>query len=285
MIEQLRVADVLASADHTEIVKATFEEYNNWLADYVAQGEGRLFGLGAVQLRDIDAAIVEMRRVKQMGYVGVCIPCTAPPEIPYWSQYYDPFWAAAQEVEMPLAMHIFTGATPNHGLPKWPGVSYPLAYIGIEVTIATLILSGVCERFPRLRFVPTEFETGWVGNMLRRIDHAFYRSGGSPYPGVILRMKPSEYWHQNFSITFEDDEIGVRTLDYIGVNNLMWGSDYPHGDSIFPESQTILERLFAGRPPEERLAVTALNACKLYRLPFAEGLSAASAPQLRTVAS
>src|SRR5690242_15687416 len=113
---------------------------------------GRLFGLGAIQLRDIDAAITEMQRVKDMGFVGLCIPCTAPPETPYSSQYYDRFWAAAQEAEMPLAMHIFTGATPNHGLPKWPGVSYPLAYIGIELTIATLILSGVCERFPGLRF-------------------------------------------------------------------------------------------------------------------------------------
>jgi hypothetical protein len=53
---------------------------------------------------------------------------------------------------------------------------------------------------------------------------------GSPYPGVTLRMKPSEYWRQNFSITFEDDEIGIRTLDYIGVNNLIRGSDDPHGD-------------------------------------------------------
>jgi predicted TIM-barrel fold metal-dependent hydrolase len=254
--------------EDNEIVKAAFEEYNNWLAEYVAQGNGRLFGLAAIQLRDIDAAITEMQRVKDMGFVGVCIPCTAPAETPYSSQYYDRFWAAAQEAEMPLAMHIFTGATPNHGLPKWPGVSYPLAYIGIEVTIATLILSGVCERFPGLRFVPTEFETGWVGNMLRRIDHSFYRSGGTPYPGVLLRMKPSEYWSQNFSITFEDDEIGIRTLDYIGINNLMWGSDYPHGDSVFPESQPILDRLFSGKPEEERLAVTALNACKLYKLPF-----------------
>lgn len=80
-------------------------------------------------------------------------------------------------------------------------------------------------------------------------------------------MKPSEYWYQNFSITFEDDEIGIRTLDYIGVGNPMWGSDYRHGDSNFPESQAILDRLFAGRPEEERLAVTARNACKLYKLP------------------
>ena len=216
----------------------------------------------------LDLAIAELKRVKEMGFVGVCIPCTAPPDRPYSDAFYDPFWAAAEEAGLPLTMHIFTGATPNHGLPRWPGVSYPLAYLGIEVTIATLILSGVCERFPALKFVPTEFETGWVGNLLRRIDHGFYRNGGSPFPGVKLSMTPSGYWQRNFIVTFEDDFIGIRTRDVIGVQNLMWGSDYPHGDSIFPNSQQVLDDIFEGVDAQDRLAITAGNVIKLYNLPL-----------------
>jgi predicted TIM-barrel fold metal-dependent hydrolase len=256
--------------DDTNIVEAAFQAYNNWLADYMSAAPDRLYGLGCVQLRDLDMAIREMQRVKDMGFVGLCIPATAPPDLPYSDPYYDRFWAAAQEADMPLTMHIFTGATPNHGMPKWPGVNYPLAYLGIEVNLATILLSGVCERFPRLKFVPTEFETGWVGNFLRRLDAYLVRVGSvtSFFPQAKLTMAPSDYWHRNFLVTFEDDPIGIRTRDFIGTPNLMWGSDYPHGDSIFPNSQRILNEIFEGVPDAERYAITAGNVIDLYHLPF-----------------
>ena len=84
-------------------------------------------------------------------------------------------------------------------------------------------------------------------------------------------MSPIEYFHQNFVVTFEDDEIGIRTRDVIGVENLMWGSDYPHGDSIFPNSQQILDEIFQGVSDEDRYKITAGNACRLYNLPFGNG--------------
>ncbi len=133
--------------EENEVIQATFEAYNDWLNDYIGKAPGRLFGLGAIQLRDLDSALREMQRVKDMGFVGLCVPCTAPPELPFSDPYYDRFWAAAEEAEMPLAMHIFSSSTPNHGLPNWPGANYPLAYVGMEVTVVTLIASGVCERF------------------------------------------------------------------------------------------------------------------------------------------
>ncbi len=126
-------------------------------------------------------------------------------------------------------------------------------------------------------FVPTEFETGWVGNFLRRIDHAWYRAGGTLMPNVKLPKQPSDYWHRNFIVTFEDDPIGIRTRDFIGVDNLMWGSDYPHGDSIFPNSQQVLDELFSEHHEADRMKITAENAIKLYRLPFETGKVAAAA--------
>ncbi|MGH2519869.1 MAG: amidohydrolase family protein, partial [Chloroflexota bacterium] len=129
-----------------------------------------------------------------------------------------------------------------------------------------IIMSGVCERFPGLKFVVTEFETGWVGNLLRRLDHGYRRTGGNSFPGVKLSMLPSDYWHRNFLVTFEDDPIGIRTRDFIGVPNLMWGSDYPHGDSIFPRSQETLDQLFAGLPAADRAAITHGNVSRLYKL-------------------
>ena len=253
--------------EDVDVVSATFAAYNDWLHEYLQPAPGRLFGLGAIQLRDLDQAIDEMRRVKEMGFVGLAIPCTAPPDKPFSDPYYDRFWAAAQDEQMPLAMHIFAQGSPNHGVPNVPGANSPLAYIGMEVTLMHLIVGGVCERFPDLQFVPTEFETGWIGNFLRRTDHTWTRHGGK-IAGYTLPRKPSSYWHRQFTATFEDDPIGIRTRDFIGVKNLMWGSDYPHGDSIFPESQQILDSLFSPEEEADRFAVTVENVVKLYRLPF-----------------
>ena len=249
-----------------EILKATFRAYNDWTADYCKEAPDRLFGLACVQLYDLDEAIAEMKRCKELGYVGLCIPATAPPDRPYSDPWYDKFWAAAEALRMPLTMHIFTGATPNHGLPN-PHGDYPLAFAGAMCTIADLIYSGVCERFPDLRFVITEFETGWTAHMLDRLDWAYKRRGGTRgYPNIP--NPPSYYWRQNFRITFEDDPIGILTRDKIGAETLMWGSDYPHGDSVFPDSQGVLDRIMADCTPEERYAMTAKNVVDLYSLPF-----------------
>lgn len=248
-----------------EILKAAFRAYNDWTAAYCADAPGRLFPLACIQLYDLDDAIRELERAKSLGHVGACIAATAPPDLRYTQPFYEPFWAAAQEMEMPLTMHLFTGATPNHGLP-FREANYPLAFAGVMFTIADLIHSGVCERFPRLRFVITEFEAGWTAIMLRRLDWSYIRAGGAATAGIP--ELPSHYWKQNFFVTFEDDDLAVRTRDVIDPATLLWGSDYPHGDSIFPHSQPTLARILDECPPAERLAMTARNVVELYKLPF-----------------
>jgi predicted TIM-barrel fold metal-dependent hydrolase len=248
-----------------EILKATFAAYNDWTADYCKDASDRLFPLACIQLYDLDGAIAEMERAKQLGHVGVCIPATAPPDRLYSDPWYDGFWAAAQEMKMPLTMHIFTGATPNHGLP-FPAGQGVFAFAGMLFTINDLISGRVCERFPELKFVVTEFETGWVAMMLNRMDWNWFRHGGTR--ANPLPMKPSEYWKRNFLVTFEDDVIGIRTRDFIGTGSLMWGSDYPHGDSIFPDSQGVLDRIMRDCTPQERYAMTVKNVVDLYDLPF-----------------
>ena len=250
-----------------EIVKTAFSMYNDWITAYCNEQPKRLFPLAALQLYDLDAAIKEMERAKSMGHVGVCIPATAPPDRLYSDPWYDKFWAAAQDMKMSLNMHVFTGATDNHGLPPaMRSGGYALASCGVMFTCADVIQSGVCERFPEIKFVITEFETGWIANMLKRLDWGFVRGGGAKNQGIP--MKPSEYWRRNFLATFEDDDLGIITRGYIGTNTLMWGNDYPHGDSVFPHSQKVLTEVLAECTPEERYEMTVKNVVELYNLPF-----------------
>ena len=251
------------------ILNATFRLYNDWVADYCSKSPDRLFPLASLQLYDLDEAIAEMERSKLMGHVGASIPASAPPDKQYVDPWYDKFWAAAEEMQMPLNMHIFTGATADHGLPRNDPRSRangPMAFAGVALTVADIIQSGVCERFPNLKFVVTEFETGWIGHVLKRLDWAYVRGGGERRMG--LPKLPSEYWRSNFYCTFEDDPLGVRTRDFIDVNTMLWGSDYPHGDSIFPHSQQVLSEILDGCTPEEKWKMTVKNVVELYNLPY-----------------
>ena len=250
-----------------QIISATFRNFNDWTANYASQAPNRLFPLACIPLHDVGEGIAELERAKALGHRGGCIPCVPPPGRPYSDHEYDRFWAAAQDLNMPLAMHIFTTASPNHGLPDWGRITnYALAHAGLAAVISDLICGGVCARYPGLKFVPTEWETGWIGHFIQRLDWAMHREPKAAAPEVT--ENPSHYMHQNFLFTFEDDRIGVMTREDIGVRNLMWGNDFPHHDSVFPRSQEVLDEIFEGVPDEDRYRITVANCCELYGLPF-----------------
>ena len=142
------------------------------------------------------------------------------------------------------------------------------AHTTVANSMMDLIISGVVERFPRLKFVCAEYETGWVGHFKQRFDHAAYRTPHLLSPD--LTMKPSEYFDRNFWVTFEDDEQGIATRHDIGVSNLLWGNDYPHHDSIWPNSMAILDEVFAEVPDDEQQAMVWDNVVDLYNIDTAK---------------
>ena len=266
-------ANMLAfSYPERDVVQALFCRYNDWLRDYCSHAQGRLVGIACLPLPDVDAAIQELERTAHMGFQGFAIPCSAPPDKPYSHPDYEPFWRVAEESGLPLSMHIFCGSTLDMGLPAHWGspttaiVGYTMAHGAIVATIAQLICSGVAERHPRLKFVCCELETGWLAHVLQRLDHATYRARDEASPD--LTMPPSAYFRRQFYATFEDDQLGVMTRHAIGVDNLIWGNDYPHHDSIWPHSQEVLDRIFQGVPADEKHKMTSGTVCKLYGIPL-----------------
>ncbi len=251
-----------------DVVCEVFRRHNDYCVDYCTATPERLIAVGCLPLPDVDEAIVELRRAGDRGVRGFAIPCSAPIDKPYHHPDYDPFWEVAQDMGAPLTMHIFTGVTWDMGLPgHWglPAIAikgYTLAHTSICNTMADLICGGVVERFPRLKFVVAEFETGWVAHFLQRLDHATYRSPRDA--ADYLTLKPSEYFRRNFHITFEDDLAGIRTRDLIGLDNLLWGNDYPHHDAIWPNSMKVLDQIFEGVPDEERKKLVWSNGIALY---------------------
>lgn len=249
-----------------EITEALCRSYNGWLRDYCSEARDRLFPLACVPLGRLDRAVAEIERARKLGHVGIVIPCGSSDERPYFDPAYDSLWAAVAATDLPAAFHAGYG---SDGVAKAASLQrhdlrYSLRHVSAAIVISDLIDGGVCERFPDLRFVFAEFGTGWIADFLRGKDWRRIRlESGAP-----SRMRFSECWRRNFRATFEDDAIGIRTRAEIGVEAMMFGSDYPHGDSVWPESQATIETIMADCTAEEREAMTSRNVIDLYRLPL-----------------
>jgi len=210
----------------------------------------------------VNEAIEEMDRAAKLGLRGVLISSDPPQDRRYSNPIWEPFWSEAEKLGMPVCMHILTGSG-GSGLTQDYLTSYMNLPRIITSTIMEMIGAGVLERHPRLKVVSAENDIGWLANALKRLDQAFYRYGHR-YPE--LTMSPTEYWRRQVYCTFQDDVAGVRTRDLIGIDNLVWASDYPHFDSTWPKSQEFIEKNFGDIPVEEKEKFLRTNMIRLYNL-------------------
>lgn len=261
----------LFSFENLDLLVACQKNYNDWLHDYATAASGRLFGLAAIPIQDPEAAVQELQRVAKMGFKGGCIPCTAPPEHPYHDEMYDVVWAAAEEARFPLSMHVGTNAyTPvayrqNKAL-RDPVGDYAQSQLSIQRSLVELIVHGVATRYPKLQFVVAEFNGGWIAHWLDRIEQGLQREYSFKSKGQYTGEKPHDIWSRQFWATIEDDRPAILTRELIGVDNLMWGSDYPHVDSTWPCSLNVLDEVFDGVSQEDRDKITRSNVERLYGL-------------------
>jgi predicted TIM-barrel fold metal-dependent hydrolase len=247
-----------------ELRAASFRAYNDWLADYCSHNQQRLVGIAMVSLDDAEAGVAELRRVANKGLRGGMIWAEAPQERPYSDRGYDNFWAAAQDLNLPLSLHILTDRRRKDASMTVMRY-YPHLHHAVERSLAEFIFGGVLERYPRLRLVSVENDIGWLAHYLQRSDHSYEKYRWIE-PGGAIPNPPSFYFRRQVFATFQDDRVGVLTREFIGADNLMWGSDFPHSDSTWPNSREVIAKDFAGVPANEVRKMVADNAARLYKL-------------------
>jgi predicted TIM-barrel fold metal-dependent hydrolase len=248
-----------------ELQRECFRVYNDWLAAYCSYTPTRMAGLALISLYDPQLGAEELVRCAKMGLKGAMIWCSPPENQPYSSDVYDPFWAAAQELQMPISLHAITGMGRESQWDFSTTERYMRATVlphEVERSLSVLIFSGVLERFPTLQIVSAENNCGWLPYYLQRMDNAFVR--GRHAAGYTLRAKPSEYFQRQMYSTYIDDAVGVANRQFIGVDKLMWSSDYPHQASSWPHSQEVVARDFKDASAEDRFKITRGNVAKLY---------------------
>jgi len=249
--------------------RACFQVYNDWLAEFCSYSPKRLKGLGLISLYDPKQGAEDLEDCAKKGLAGGLIWASPPDELPFYSKVYDSFWTAAQELRMPLSLHEFAGFERIYweSTAEKRTVANAVASHEVETTFATFILSGILERFPRLKIISAELNCGWLAYFLHRMDRAFDSRGvrlqGSPFP-TKLTMKPSEYFRRQLFATFIDDPYGLAHRDEIGVDNLLWSSDFPHSATFWPHSREKIAEDFQGIGEEDKRKILSENVAKLY---------------------
>jgi predicted TIM-barrel fold metal-dependent hydrolase len=247
--------------------QACFRVYNDWLSEFCSYAPDRLIGLSLISLYDVDDAVKELERSAKLGHHG-CMVFLSPPAPcpPYTSKHYDRFWAAAQDLGQTIVLHENTGGAESRMSPS----SYwnPDMTLGpilrpqeVQRTLAQLILSGVMERFPTLKFVTAENGTDWLPWFLGRL--AKRNRSGNLY-GTPLTLTPLEYFHRNVFVTYIDEPEAIEAKDLIGVDNLMFSTDYPHTAATWPKSQEVVERDAQHLTAEERRKLVRDNTLKVF---------------------
>ena len=254
----------------TEAANHMLEIYNTWLVDFVKPYPDRMIGLGCIPYGDVEAAAREVYRCAKLGLKGVELSCSWDMD-PMWHPVWEPMWKAVSDVQLPLHFHTFPTTAPSaremtsaqvRRAAMFTGVSS--FQMGLIHILAAMMGAGVFERYPNLRVSFGESGIGWIPYALDRMDFEFedrFRD--------LMKLKPSEYWQRQCKATFQYDVIGpklIGTNNLMTVDTLMWGSDYPHTDGIWPESTKYIDEQFAGLSADDIRKITCDNAAKFYNL-------------------
>ncbi len=250
--------------------------HNRWLVDWCAEFSERRAGIGLVYLNDIDDAMEDVKWIAEHGLRGGILLPHVPDDCtsfikPLYAPEYDRFWALCQDVGVVLNHHGGTGS-PDYG--PYP-ISLPIRLVetGFYSTrsYGQLLLSGVFERFPKLRYIITEAGCAWVPEMLQQLDMFWKRISGGVAgefqfaEGVTTPEPPSFYARRNCwygASSPSPREIAEREL--VGVDKICWGSDYPHYEGTYPNSRKSFRHTFHDVAEKDVRAMLGGNSAELY---------------------
>lgn len=253
--------------------------YNDAMAEMQAEGGGRLFPMALLPWWDVEASVAEAQRAASMGLRGVNM--TSDPQQggapDLGSRAWDPLWEVCADLGLPVNFHI--GASESSlswfGSSPWPSsgddaklaIGSAMMYLTNARVLANLIISGLLERHPALRFVSVESGIGWIPFVLEALTHQL----GETSPGALdhLSLSPLEYFRRQLYACywFEKDDV-AHVLDLLGADNVLFETDFPHPTCLYPDSMVAAAPGLATLAPDVQRKILEGNAAALYGIPL-----------------
>jgi predicted TIM-barrel fold metal-dependent hydrolase len=263
--------------DEYEHRLAGIRAHNRWLVDFCERYPERRAGIGQIFLNDVDDAIEDVRWIKEHGLRGGILLPNNPPDVDWIPQLnhpdYDRLWAVCEELEVPVNCHGGTGSPAYERVPSSALMMIAEVPFYGKRPLQFMILSGVFDRFPNLKFVMTEQGGAWLPGMLAQLDGILksVRDKGAIgelrfKPEHVLARSATEYAQQNlwFGVSFPGPADVQAAVDILGLDRVMWGSDYPHDEATYPFSHEALRQVFHDWSEADLRKVLAGNAAELY---------------------
>lgn len=258
-----------------EFELACVKAYNDALAEYRRVSE-RFIPLAIIPyLSPIETIVAEAEQAVRAGHGGINMLADPSAVVKGQKNLSDPFWHplwdACQQLGIGVHLHASAGLAGKLSLPAWKGytsrqshtVSTLRNFCTATQMIPYLIFSGLLDRFPRLNWIFAETGLGWVSSVLEACDHEWEKRHLWA-EGVLTR--PSELFRRQMYVDFWFETVGIQLRDFIGIDNIMWESDFPHITSTYPDSWKAVEHSVAGVAGEAREKILFRNAARLYKL-------------------
>jgi predicted TIM-barrel fold metal-dependent hydrolase len=253
-----------------ELSLLSVQAYNDWMVEeWCGDSGGRLLPLCIVPLWDVELAVQEVRRNAARGVRAVAFS-----EIPAYlglpsihSRYWDPFFAACAETRTVVCMHIGSGTkTPQTSDDAPEAVAGTIIFGNSAASLVDFLFSGVLHRFPTLQLMYAEAQIGWIPYVLERADDVWHTHRGWAHGKDNCPELPSTYYQRQVYSCFFKDAVGIDLLDKVGVDNILFETDYPHQDSTWPDTREAAALQFGHLPQDQIDKIARGNAIKLFGL-------------------
>ena len=260
---------ILGATGRLNDLEASFEMmriYNDWLAEFCDSHPERFAGLASIPSQDIPAAVAEIERVAKRGAVRGVEIANNHDMLPLYHPDWYPMWAAANEAKLPVHFHTIGPLKPDWSSyePMQQRQAFAVHISSFQLAMSKILMEiiygGVLEAYPNLKIVIAEAGIGWIPYVLDHMDLEWE----DQFKDLTLKMKPSDYWRRQCKATYQTDRVGARLLDMIGEDNVMWGSDFPHPDGVWPDSQEFIQNELGYLDEATRRKVICTNAAELY---------------------
>lgn len=252
------------NVEDPEFHLASIRAYNDWLSEFCSFDPERLWGIAMLPNVGTAEAVAELERTQGLpGMRGAMIG-----QYPHGGGAIDgaddPLWAAAESMGVPVSIHVGFALTPagDKSRMQTTQASGVVRFNDAPIRVAQFVESGVFDRFPDLELLLVEVDSSWLPYLQEQMNDRFERTARAERPRIERR--PGDYFPTNVFSTFITDWYAVKNRDSIGVTQMLWSSDYPHSGADWPNSWKSIEVGFAGVPDEERRAILAGNALRLY---------------------
>lgn len=268
-VHQISTEDALLRA-------ACYRAYNDWLFDFCQAAPERLIGLPMLPETPAEAQR-ELERVRARGGVRQVVLMIANIHPKLDDAAWGPLWSALEDSSIVLSWHITAFAKPGERVAGKAASMFENTKLFVSNFVEPFVdmfAWGILERHPGLRLVLAECGAGWLPWLVQALDHQhdqlreaheYWADKG----GSLLVTKPSELFRRQVYATFQDDRVAMELIPFFGEENLLWASDYPHPDSVWPHSRRAIERQMQHLSPELRRKLTHGNAAKLLDLAVA----------------